>query len=153
MTRRSRRSGFSLIEMMVVIVIIAILIALTIGAVQRARTAAAKVYCVNNLAQMGIALKSFESLNGAFPPGTNPYPPLGSPTSVNPNATNPYYTQGWIVALTSYLGVNGTNLRSHNGMLYGLSCIRPCDVLDGLSTTIMVGERPPNTGHVVQLVV
>jgi prepilin-type N-terminal cleavage/methylation domain-containing protein/prepilin-type processing-associated H-X9-DG protein len=52
--------------------------------------------------------------------------------------------QGYVVALTSYEGVNGTNLRAKDGMLYPRSCIRPADVTDGLSNTIMIGERPPS---------
>jgi prepilin-type N-terminal cleavage/methylation domain-containing protein/prepilin-type processing-associated H-X9-DG protein len=51
---------------------------------------------------------------------------------------------GVVVALTSYQGVSGTNLRSRDGMLYSRSCIRPLDVTDGLANTIMIGERPPS---------
>jgi prepilin-type processing-associated H-X9-DG protein len=46
------------------------------------------------------------------------------------------------VALTSYLGVSGTDLRSRDGILFPDSRVRPTDVRDGLSHTLLVGERP-----------
>jgi prepilin-type N-terminal cleavage/methylation domain-containing protein/prepilin-type processing-associated H-X9-DG protein len=48
------------------------------------------------------------------------------------------------VALTGYLGVNGTNLRANDGVLYWNSAVRLADITDGLSTTLLAGERPPN---------
>jgi prepilin-type N-terminal cleavage/methylation domain-containing protein/prepilin-type processing-associated H-X9-DG protein len=52
--------------------------------------------------------------------------------------------KGTKVALTSYLGVEGTNQFRHDGMLYLDSHTRLGDVKDGLSNTLMVGERPPS---------
>jgi prepilin-type processing-associated H-X9-DG protein/prepilin-type N-terminal cleavage/methylation domain-containing protein len=47
------------------------------------------------------------------------------------------------VAFTTYLGVSGTNQGAHDGLLYYESNVRFSDVTDGLSNTLMVGERPP----------
>ena len=48
------------------------------------------------------------------------------------------------VAFTGYLGVNGTNLRANDGVLYWNSEVRREDITDGLSNTLLAGERPPN---------
>lgn len=50
------------------------------------------------------------------------------------------------VALTSYLGVSGLNLRDRSGIFYADSETRLTDILDGSSSTIMIGERPPSPG-------
>jgi prepilin-type N-terminal cleavage/methylation domain-containing protein/prepilin-type processing-associated H-X9-DG protein len=49
------------------------------------------------------------------------------------------------VAFTSFLGVNGKNLNSRDGVLYLNSLVRFSEVSDGLSNTLFVGERPPST--------
>ena len=63
-----KRRGFSLIELVVVIAIIAILVALLLPATRRSREAARRSSCKNNLKQMGIALNAYFESFGGFPP-------------------------------------------------------------------------------------
>src|SRR5437764_14444982 len=70
-TRRHLRRGFSLVEVLVVIGIIALLIALLLPAVSRARVSARTVVCAANLTQVHTLLVVYSQANKdwMFQPG------------------------------------------------------------------------------------
>jgi prepilin-type processing-associated H-X9-DG protein/prepilin-type N-terminal cleavage/methylation domain-containing protein len=65
--RKSVRVAFTLIELLVVIAIIAILAALLLPSLLRAKAAALSAACKSNLHQIGVALKLYTDENQAFP--------------------------------------------------------------------------------------
>jgi prepilin-type processing-associated H-X9-DG protein/prepilin-type N-terminal cleavage/methylation domain-containing protein len=191
----ARRSGYSLLELLIVIGILAACAGLLLAAVQRARASAARLACANNLRQIGIALHQYHDLHDGFPPGTNGAPdascdlpylaftwmayilPYVEQENVRRQADQAYTVQRWpyvaphpvdqviplyvcpsdkrvmqaeyvgaglTVAFTSYLGVNGTNLRAFDGIFYNKSATRLTDLQRGSSNTLLVGERPPS---------
>jgi prepilin-type processing-associated H-X9-DG protein len=191
MTNR-HRPAFTLIELLVIIAIVSLLLGLTLAAVQRARDAAQRLSCGNNLRQIGLASTQYQDSSNRLPSGlvglspsarypflnwqaqllpyleqdnlwritvdafrqdqfpfdNPPHVGLATPLAVfgcpsdGRVATAQLYGKN-LVALTSYLGNAGTNLHGHDGLFFRDSAVTYLGVTDGLSNTLLAGERPP----------
>lgn len=91
-----KKASFTLIELLVVIAIIAILAAMLLPTLQRARETAYRIACVNQEKQIGSGIMLYSQDYPTFFPGLGP--------------TNPgiYMSSGWRTVIGNYLGKSYT---------------------------------------------
>ncbi|HEV3136752.1 MAG TPA: DUF1559 domain-containing protein, partial [Pirellulales bacterium] len=90
------RRGFTLVELLVVIAIIGVLVAAMMPAVQASREMARRAVCSQHVAQLLLAVQSYEDAFESLPAGvTNPEGPIRSEPSG--------YHQGWLVQILPHL--------------------------------------------------
>ncbi len=99
MCRSHSRTGFTLVELLIVIAIIGLLVGMLLPAVQAAREAARLSQCTNNLKQIGLALQSYHDGNRVFPAGYIDW--TIDPASTPDNDLGPSW--GWASVLLPYL--------------------------------------------------
>src|SRR5512146_1843058 len=94
---RRRLRGFSLIEVMVVIGIIAILLALLFPSLQRAREAAIQIQCASQLRQLGVGFMNYAAQNRGWLPRWSGWHVYGG-DGTGEDAPGP----GWTEAIEPY---------------------------------------------------
>lgn len=110
--KRFARGGFTLVEIMIVVAIIALLAAIAVPNVLRGRTSANEAAAIGNLRALNSSLQMYQSVNATFPTSAgwvaSMYPGGGVP-SYGPNSFNAaavgtaagYVVQGFTYVYTS----------------------------------------------------
>ncbi len=94
--RSGRRAGFTLMELLTVIAVVAVLIFMLLPAVSQSREAARRSQCQNNLKQIGLAMHNYHSVYKIFPAGV-------AGTGQPPNGVGNRHELGWAVPLLPFL--------------------------------------------------
>jgi prepilin-type N-terminal cleavage/methylation domain-containing protein/prepilin-type processing-associated H-X9-DG protein len=102
-----QRRGFSLIELLIVIAIIAVLIAIFLPAAQKIRQSADRTKCQSNMQQLAAAVQAFNTDHNCIPVyyGMQVSPMAANAQINSTNGAGP--VGGWFVHLLPYVDQNG----------------------------------------------
>jgi prepilin-type N-terminal cleavage/methylation domain-containing protein len=154
------RRGFTLLELLIVIAIVAVLIGLLLPAIQAARDAAARVQSSNNLRQILLGMHQYaDDHGGQLPQCNGDWPPNGRDTLLK--CVMPYHDEGANYLQTSWDKRHLVGLRIYlspadpyydeslkwqstsytgNFLLFNEPASIPA-VTDGLSNTLAITQR------------
>ena len=126
--RTRGRGGFTLVELLVVISIIAMLASLLMPAVNRAREAARRTQCMNNMRNVALAMMQYDTAKQKLPGWANNLcPNLQYGARIN-NTPPESYASSWVFELLPYIekgdlyylyGANNTDPSSTSLRCYG----------------------------------
>lgn len=86
-----RRTGLTVIELLVAVGILAVLLGLLVPAVQKIRASSTRSACQNNMRQVGLALQNYHATRNSYPSGIS-----------SPRASEPLIYASWLLRLTPY---------------------------------------------------
>jgi prepilin-type N-terminal cleavage/methylation domain-containing protein/prepilin-type processing-associated H-X9-DG protein len=133
--KASRRRGFTLVELLVVITIIGILIGLLLPAVQAARETARRIQCGSNQRQMAIALHNYAGRTTHFPGFMNLL------TGTLSAASGGTFNASWIVEILPEMG----DVSLYESILQNCSSTAPA-VCVTKNVFLCPTDTPPSVG-------
>ena len=118
MATRTRRQGFTLVELLVVITIIAVLVALLLPALQAVREASRRNTCKSNMKNLGLGLHNYASdKQDKLPPSSTKLMSNSAPGAAEGGFS-------WVTAILIHIEL---------GNLYDRMALKKLDMLDGVN--------------------